>query len=181
MEKKAKKTDTRAARSATRGEGEGGKLAEQVKAEKALADYLRGLALAPQEAAELVQLSAKAQRPVQELVQEAIRQLLQRERERMASRLPRVKMMGDDMAKVYGQAIFEQLGQAKARGWGWVVVDYQNRTVAASERHPGNQKKTVALDTRADKAEQWLDIRGQLTPRSVLACLMGYARPDGGA
>jgi hypothetical protein len=89
--------------------------------------------------------------------------------------LPRPKRLGDEMAKSYTGEIYREIGRAIPAADQWVSLNFNTRVVQRHAEHPGNAPKVVLLDVRSPV--EWLDVTGRLTERSVLAYLLGYARP----
>lgn len=114
-----------------------------------------------------------------QLAAEGLRLVVDAYRKEQLGALPRVKLLGDTMAKSYAEEIRREVARALGAKDQWVSLNLETRVVSRHATHPGNRAKVVLLDVRAPVAAlEWLDTSGTLTARSVLARLLGYARPQ---
>jgi hypothetical protein len=157
------------------------KLNAEAKAMKRAAVHFRhglaGLGLTEAELAEVRQVDADPLKAARWCA-EAVRAALRARREARRQEVTRPVKMNAAMARKYGQAIRDALDAATKAGHEWVALDYEAQSIRSYATHPGSGKGVVMLDNRSP--EEWRDLTGKLSFHSVVACLLGYPRPEQG-
>lgn len=91
----------------------------------------------------------------------------------------RPQLMGESLAKTFAPKVHAFLGEKSAAAAEWIQVTYATAQLQGFKSHPGSRKGVVFLDNRAVSREEWADTAGVLSVESVLARLLGTARPLG--
>lgn len=140
---------------------------------------LRGVELSDGDLHSLKTWAASKKLKLEDAAAELLAFALIEHRSRTRGDNTRSQLMGEQSSKNLAPRIYQSLREVWSKEVPWLHVDYSTGKVTTADANPGGRKGHVFLDVRPDTRAEWCDMADVLTLESVLARLIGSARPLG--